>query len=75
MRAVGQNDDLLQSHAKVLAAEGDAAERMQQIAREAYTSMESNLYAIKPEKSHVTAGFAAGDLEFWGARGTGTRPK
>jgi hypothetical protein len=72
MRAVGANDDLLRLHAKVLAAEGEAAERMQQIAREAYVSMESNLYAIKPEKSHVSKGFAAGDPEFWGPRGAGT---
>jgi hypothetical protein len=69
MRAVGENDDLLRSHASVLAAEGDAAERMQQIAREAYVSMESNLYAVKPEKSHVSKAFAAGDPEFWGPKG------
>ena len=73
MRALGENDDLLRSHAKVLAAEGDAAERMQEIAREAYASMESNLYQIKPEKSHVSAGFAAGDLEFWGAGAAGRK--
>jgi hypothetical protein len=69
MRAVGENDDLLRSHASVLAAEGDTAERMQQIAREAYVSMESNLYAVKPEKSHVSKAFAAGDPEFWGPKG------
>jgi hypothetical protein len=69
MCAVGENDDLLRSHASVLAAEGDAAERMQQIAREAYVSMESNLYAVKPEKSHVSKAFAAGDPEFWGPKG------
>jgi hypothetical protein len=38
---------------------------MQQIAREAYASTESNLYSIKPEKSHVSKEFAAGDPEFW----------
>jgi hypothetical protein len=40
-------------------------ERLQQIAREAYTLTESNLYAIRPEKSHVSKGFAAGDPQFW----------
>ena len=37
----------------------------QQIAREAYAQTESNLYAISPEKSHVSKDLAAGDSEFW----------
>lgn len=65
MKAVGQNDDLLMIRERLHAAEGEAAERMQQIAREAYATTESNLYSIKPEKSHVTKEFAAGDPEFW----------
>ena len=65
MKAVGQNDNLLKIRERLHAAEGEAAERMQQIAREAYASMESNLYSIKPEKSRVTKEFAAGDPEFW----------
>src|SRR5205807_124187 len=48
--------------------EGEVAERMQQIAREAYAQTESNLYAISPEKSHVSKEFAAGDPEFWTPR-------
>lgn len=68
MKAVGQNDDLLQARERLHAAEGEAAERMQQIARDAYASTESNLYAIHPEKSHVSKGFAAGDPEFWTPR-------
>jgi hypothetical protein len=65
MKAVGQNDDLLKIRERLHSAEGEAAERMQQIAREAYASTESNLYSIKPEKSHVSKEFAAGDPEFW----------
>ena len=65
MRALRQNDDLLKIRETLHAAEGEAAERMQQIAREAYASTESNLYSIKPEKSHVSKEFAAGDPEFW----------
>jgi hypothetical protein len=65
MKAVGQNDDLLKIRERLHAAEGEAAERMQQIAREAYAGTESNLYSIKPEKSHVSKEFAAGDPEFW----------
>ena len=65
MRTLAQNDDLLNIREKLREAEGEAAERMQQIAREAYTQTESNLYAISPEKSHVSKDFAAGDPEFW----------
>lgn len=68
MNAVGQNDDLLNIRERLHAAEGEAAERMQQIAREAYASTESNLYSINPEKSHVSKGFAAGDPGFWTPR-------
>jgi len=65
MKAVGQNDGLLKIRERLHAAEGEAAERVQQIAREAYASTESNLYSIKPEKSHVSKEFAAGDPGFW----------
>ena len=65
MKTLAQNDDLLNIRQKLHEAESDAAERMQQIAREAYAQTESNLYAISPEKSHVSKEFAAGDPEFW----------
>lgn len=65
MRALAQNDDLLSLRDRLREAEGEAAERMQQIARAAYAHTESNLYAISPEKSYVSKEFAAGDPEFW----------
>jgi hypothetical protein len=65
MKSLAQNDDLLNLRDRLREAEGEAVERMQQIAREAYASTESNLYAIRPEKSHVSKEFAAGDPEFW----------
>jgi hypothetical protein len=65
MRTLTQNDDLLNIRQKLREAEGEAAERMQQIAREAYAQTESNVYAISPGKSHVSKAFAAGDPEFW----------
>lgn len=37
----------------------------EQIAREAILSVESNLWAIHPEMSHVSRGFASGDPDFW----------
>jgi hypothetical protein len=63
MKSLAQNDDLLNLRERL--QEGEAAEHRQQIAREAYASTESNLYAISPEKSHVSKEFAAGDPEFW----------
>jgi hypothetical protein len=66
MSALKQNDDLLARKEALLEAEGEeAAQRLQQTAREAYASTESNLYAVRPEISHVSKGFAAGDPDFW----------
>lgn len=66
LRALQQNDDLLSWRRPLREAEGDAAaDRMEHIAREAYQSMESNLYFISPETSHVSKEFADGDPEFW----------
>jgi hypothetical protein len=69
MTALRQNDDLLARRKSLRDAEGEqAAERMQEIAREAYASMESNLYYISAETSHVSNEFAAGDPDFWTRR-------
>jgi hypothetical protein len=68
MRTLAQNDDLLNLHDVLREAEGKTAKRMQEIARTAYLHTESNLYAISPEKSHVSKEFAAGDPEFWTAK-------
>ena len=53
MKTLRQNDDLLKRRETLRAAQGEAAERMQQIACDAYASTESNLYSISPDKSHV----------------------
>ena len=66
LTALRQNDDLLAWRGPLRDAEGEAgADRMQQIARAAYESAESNLYAISPEMSHVFKEFAEGDPVFW----------
>lgn len=65
MKTLAQNDDLLNLRDRLHEAEGEAAERMQEIARTAYVQTESNLYVIRPENSHVSKAFAAGDPEFW----------
>jgi hypothetical protein len=65
-------DDLLEQKEEVLEGlegnEGeDTADRLRQIAHDAYASLESNLYAVRPETSHVPKDFAAGDADFWRA--------
>ena len=66
MKALRQNDDLISRRIDLLHVEGEErAERMQQIAREAYASTESNLYAVSPQMSHVSKEFTASDPDFW----------
>jgi hypothetical protein len=66
MRALKENDAYLARAAKLREAEGEAGyDRMQQIARDAYVSTESNLYAISPEMSHVPKEIVDGDPDFW----------
>jgi hypothetical protein len=66
MRALRQNDDLLSWRRSLREVEGEeAADRMEQLARDAYKSTESNLYAVSPETSHVRKEFADGDPQFW----------
>ena len=65
MTTLAQNDDLLNLQDLLHGVDGESADRMQQIARSAYAHTETNLYAMSPEKSHVSKLFAAGDPEFW----------
>jgi hypothetical protein len=66
MRAIRQNDDLLDWHRSLKEAQGEeATRRTDQIARDAYLSAESNLYVLSPEMSHVAKEFAVGDPQFW----------
>lgn len=74
MRTMAENDDLLNLRVRLREAEGEARERMEQIARAAYAHLESNLYAIRPEKSRVSKQFASGDADFWTPR-PASRPK
>jgi hypothetical protein len=61
-----QNDDLLSWNLNLMEAEGEQGrETLQRIAREAYATTESNLYAVSPEMSHVSKDFAVTDPDFW----------
>jgi hypothetical protein len=69
MHALKKNDDLLNWRRGLREAQGEeASQRLEQIAREAYASTESNLYFISPETSHVSKDFADGDPQFWSSK-------
>ena len=69
MRALKENDGYLARAPKLRGAEGETGfDRMQQIAREAYASTESNLYSVSPEMSHVPKELSDGDPDFWSPR-------
>jgi hypothetical protein len=64
-----QNDDLLNWRQDLRAAEGEEGfQRLEQIAKEAFASTETNLYVLRPEMSHVSKEFADGDPDFWFAK-------
>jgi hypothetical protein len=77
LTALRQNDDLLARRKTLQEAEGEeGSQRLQQIAREAYASTESNIYVVSPEMSHVPKEFAAENPEFWlqGAASESAKP-
>lgn len=66
MRSMQEMDDYIARSKSLSAAEGPAVEaRMQEAARNAYLSWDSELYFIGPQQSHVPTAFAAGDPGFW----------
>ena len=76
MHALKQNDDLLDLRRSLREVEGDeAAERLEQTARDAYAFTESNLYVISPQMSHVLSEFAEGDPGFWLSKPAAAPPK
>lgn len=66
LRSLKDLDDLLASASARQRGSSEAErQRMQQLMREAYLSLESNLYAVSPELSHVPKDFVAADPGFW----------
>jgi hypothetical protein len=66
LSALKQIDDLLVRKESLREAEGaEAEQRLQQIAREAFATTESTLYAVRPQISHVPKEFAASNPDFW----------
>jgi|SRR5690348_397207 len=68
MRSLDEMDDYINRLAALPEAEGPGvAGQLQQIARDAYRSWDSELFSVSPSQSHMPADFAAGDPAFWRA--------
>jgi hypothetical protein len=75
MNALNQNDDPPAPKANEQYDQSDQGEqteqgqqsagRLEELVPDSYSSAETNLYAIRPEMSHVSKEFAAGDPLFW----------
>ena len=66
MRSLDEMDDYINRLAALPEAEGPSVvEELQQIARDAYRSWDSELFSVSPSQSHMPADFVAGDPAFW----------
>lgn len=66
MHSLKEMDDYLARAPQLRDAEGPTiASRLQEIARDAYASWDSELYQVDAAASHVSRDFAAGDPQFW----------
>jgi hypothetical protein len=66
MHSLKEMDDYVARTGPLREAEGDAiSSRLQEIARGAYVSWDSELYVVSPSTSHVPDDFTAGDPSFW----------
>lgn len=66
MHSLSEMDDYIPRTEALPQAEGPGiADRLQQIARDAYRSWDSELFMVSPPISHVPDDFAAGDPSFW----------
>lgn len=66
MHSLQEMDDYIARTGQLRDAEGPTiASRLQEIARNAYVSWDSELYTVDAAASHVSPDFAAGDPQFW----------
>jgi len=66
MRSLTEMDDYIARTSQLRGVEGPTiASRLQEIARNAYVSWDSELYMVDAAASHVSREFAVGDPQFW----------
>jgi hypothetical protein len=66
MKSLAEVDTAFGQTKTIQEAEGeDNVKKLQTIAADAYTAVESNIFAFSPKMSYVSKDWAAGDPEFW----------
>jgi hypothetical protein len=65
-KSLKEVDDLLAMEPKIMAAIGEEAlKNMSKESADIFVSIESNMYALRPDMSHVPKEYIAADPEFW----------
>jgi hypothetical protein len=73
MQSLQEIADLFEANDSVRKTEGGSLQqRLQELARVAYGSTDTRLFAVAPRASHVSKQLAAGDVEFWAPATIGT---
>ncbi len=66
LSSLKDEDDAAARRASAMEAAGPAVQqRLQEIARSAYDSIETNIYAVNPQLSHMPRDFTAEDPAYW----------
>ena len=66
MQSLEEIDDVIEAGESVKTTEGGALEQhLQELARIAFGTSDTRLFAVGPRMSHVSKKFASSDLEFW----------
>ena len=74
LSSLKDEDDAAARRAPAMEAAGAAMQqRLQEIARSAYDSIETNIYAVNPHLSHMPRNFTAEDPAYWKPRTTPTK--
>lgn len=68
MHALKEGDDLLAAEKRIQQTDSATSGLLHEIARDTFSSVETNFYAVSPNTSHVSREFAAGDPQFWKPR-------
>ena len=76
LSSLKDEDDAAARRAPAMEAAGAAVEqRLQEIARSAYDSIETNIYVVNPLLSHMPRAFTAEDPAYWISKATSEAPE
>ena len=75
LSSLKDEDDAARRAPAMEAAGAAAQQRLQEIARSAYDSIETNIYVVNPLLSHMPRDFTAEDPAYWISRATSEAPE